>query len=117
MGYARAWGAKGTLSYARSITAAQVNAVKPTGLAQGGAQWRVYNSGAVPVLFLPFLNSAGVPVMTFPVDGAPPTGQLGTVIAPGAVEIISGFANADSFGAIGQTAGPSIIYVQRGEGI
>lgn len=104
-------------SYARSITAAQVNALSPVGFTAGGSCYRIFNSGTVPVAFLPFLAASGTPVLTFPVDGAPPTGQLGTVIAPGAVEVIQGPANADSFAAIGQGAGPSIIFVSRGDGV
>ena len=104
------------LTYARSITAAQVNAVSPTGFASGGNALRVYNSGTVGVAVIAYQASQGTPTLVFPVDGAPPTGEPGTVIAPGAVEVFCIPANADSFAAIGLSAGPSIIYVQRGDG-
>jgi hypothetical protein len=114
---------KASLTYARSITAAQVNSVTPVGFATGGRDVLVYNSGAVPVMFYAYNSKitagtpGGLPTMVFPVDGTPPTGQPGTVVPPGAIHVIGIRADADSFTAIGQAAGPSVIYVQRGEGL
>ena len=105
------------LSYARSITASQVNAVQPTGFASGGNSCQVYNGGSVAICFLAYANAAGTPTLVFPVDGAPPTGEPGTVVAPGVTIVLQIPANADSFAAIGSAAGPSLIYVQRGEGL
>lgn len=109
------------LSYARSITASTVASRQPTGLASfGPAQYLVDNSSAsvlVCILFYNFAQTAADPTLTFPVDGAPPTGQRGTVILPGQSKIISVNESVDSFVAIGSAAGPTIIYVQRGEGL
>jgi hypothetical protein len=113
---ASAFNPKKNLAYARSITASQVNAVQPAGFAQGGGYVLVFNAGPAHVLFAAYTNANGAPTLAFPVDGAPPTGQPGTVIPAGAQEVIGIPANADSFAAIGSAAGPTLIYVQRGEG-
>lgn len=121
----RAWGPKKNLVYARSIPATQANAIQPVGFANGGGQCSVYNSGATDVMIAFWLHADGDPTLTFPVDGAPPTGQgagtpahgaSATIVPKGARIQISIPVNADSFGAIGSAAGPSIIYVQRGDG-
>lgn len=113
---------KSNLTYARSITAAQVNAIKPVGFTQGGREMLVYNSGAVAVMVAAFNSTlaagqGGQPTMVFPADGAPPTGQPGTIVPPGGYVVIGIRSDADSFCAIGQAAGPSLIFVQRGEGL
>jgi hypothetical protein len=124
----RAWGPKQNKVYARSITAAQVNAVQPTDFAKGGNQVKVYNSGATDVLVAFWAHGDGDPTLVFPVDGAPPTGQgagqpgqqksgaTATIVPKGVEKQISIPLSADSFGAVGSGAGPSIIYVQRGDG-
>ena len=115
-----------SLAFSRSVTAVTTLATQPTGFAQGGNNYRVINSGALPILIVfynftlgtPNVNTPGTnPTLVFPVDGNPPVGQVGVVIPAGADEIIQGVANADSFAAIGQAAGPTLIFVQRGEGI
>lgn len=105
------------LTYARSVGNTQVNAVQPVGFASGGKTALIYNSGATDILILFYANAAGTPTLTFPVDGAPPTGQAGTVIEKGTTQSLNIPANADSFACIGSAAGPGIIYVQRGEGL
>lgn len=124
MGF-RAWGPKLNLAYARSVPNTQVNAIQPAGFVNGGDQAKVYNSGATDVLVCFYSHSLGEPVLTFPVDGAPPVGQGGgtgrkdvsvTIVPKGAEKQVSIPASADSFAAIGSAAGPSIIYVQRGDG-
>lgn len=122
----RAWGPKQNLAYARSIGVATVTAVQPVGFAKGGDQCKIYNSGAVDVLFVAYSHSAGDPTLTFPVDGSPPVGQgigatgrndfVATIVPKGVEKQITIPATADSFAAIGQAAGPTIIYVQRGDG-
>lgn len=113
---------KSNLTYARSITAAQVNALKPAGFTQGGREMLVWNSGTVAVMVAAYNSTlaagqGGTPTMVFPVDGAPPTGEPGTIVPPGAIMVIGIRSDADSFAAIGAAAGPSVIYVQRGEGL
>lgn len=116
MSYTRAFGPKANLVYARSITASQVNAVTPAGLKTGGDTWRVYNSSStIAVIVLPYNNARGTPTLVFPIDGGPPTGEPGVLVAPGQTVNITGFADSDSFAAIGSAAGPSLIYVQRGD--
>jgi hypothetical protein len=105
------------LSYALSVAATQANATTPVGFTAGGNAMQIYNSGTNPVCVIAYQNSLGVPTLVFPVTGAPPVGEPGTVVAPGATIVFQIPANADSFSAIGLVAGPSIIYVQRGEGI
>jgi len=112
-----AFNPKKNLTYARSITAAQVNATTPVGFASGGTACAVYNSGPNDVLFAAYLNSAGAPTLVFPVDAGPPAGSVGHVVPKGARVVIQIPANADSFAAIGSAAGPALIYVQRGEGL
>lgn len=124
----RAWGPRQNKVYARSITASQVNAIQPAGFSTGDGQVKIYNSGTVDVLVAFWNHGDGDPALTFPVDGAPPVGQgagqpgtqvhgaTATVVPKGVEKQISIPVNADSFGAIGQGAGPSVIYVQRGTG-
>ncbi len=96
---------------ALSVTASNSQATTPTGFKQGGTACRIYNSGstAVCVVF-----GVGAQTAVLPVAGTP---SAGYVIAPGAVEIVSIPANSDSFAAIGTAAGPSVIYVLRGDGL
>lgn len=121
----RAWGPKKNLVFALSVAATQVNATTPVGFANGGNQCSLYNSGATDVLVSFYKNADGVPTLTFPVTGAPPVGSgpgtgpnagACTVIPKGARIQVSIPAGCDSFAAIGSAAGPSIIYVQRGDG-
>lgn len=118
----RAFGPKTNKVYARSITASQINAIQPVGFANGGGQCKIYNSGATDVLVAFWAHANGDPTLVFPVDGAPPTGQGAgnlttvTVVPKGVEKQISIPLSADSFGGIGSGAGPSIIYVQRGDG-
>jgi len=124
-GGATPWQPQG-LAFSRSVTAVTTLATQPVGFAQGGNSYRVINTGAVSILIVfynftlgtPGVNAAGAnPTLVFPIDGNPPVGQVGVVIPPGADEIVQGVANADSFAAIGSAAGPTLIFVQRGEGI
>ena len=124
MGF-RAWGPKQNLVYARSVPNTQVNAVQPTGFGRGGDQVKVYNSGSTDVLVVFYSHTVGDPTLTFPADGAPPVGEpaisgrsdwAATIVPKGVEKQISLPATADSFAAIGSAAGPSIIYVQRGDG-
>lgn len=124
----RAWGPRQNKVYARSITASQVNAIQPAGFVNGDGQVKVYNSGSTDILVAFWAHADGDPTLVFPVDGAPPTGQgagqpgaqksgaAATIVPKGVEKQISIPASADSFGAIGSGAGPSIIYVQRGTG-
>lgn len=105
------------LVYARSVGATQVNAIQPVGFTQGEAGVIIYNSGSTDVLVVFFVNANGVPTLTFPVDGSPPTGQAGYMVGKGTTQTFKIPANVDSFAAIGSAAGPSIIYVQRGCGL
>lgn len=115
MGF-RAWGYKTNKVYALSVGAAQADATSPVGFVNGGGQYVVYNSGATDVLVAFYKNANGKPTLTFPVSGAPPVGEAGTIIPKGDRVQVSGPIDADSFSAIGSAAGPSIIYVQRGDG-
>jgi len=86
----------------------------------GECSCRVFNSSTtVTIAFqaYSFAITGADPSLTFPVDGAPPTGQPVIIIAPGATAFFDIPANADSFAAIGSAAGPTIIYVQRGTGV
>lgn len=122
----RAWGPKQNAVYARSITASTVTAVQPVGFANGGNQAKVYNaSSTVAVLVCFYSHAAGDPTLTFPVDGTPPAGSKAgaarpdaavTIVPPLAEKQISIPIGADSFAAIGAAAGPSLVYVQRGDG-
>ena len=122
----RAWGPKQNKVYARSITASQVNAITPTGFANGGNQVKIANAGTLAVLVAFWKHSDGDPTLTFPADGSPPTGQnagapvdgvaCATLVLPGQEKQISIPLGVDSFGAIGSAAGPTLIYVQRGDG-
>lgn len=109
-----AFNPKKNKTYARSITASQVDAATPVGFVQGGTSCAVYNAGSVDVLFAAYAGAA--PTLAFPADAAPPVGVAGHVIPAKTRVVIQIPANADSFSAIGQAAGPSLIYVQRGEG-
>lgn len=124
----RAWGPRQNKIFARSVPATQVNAIQPAGFASGDGQVKVYNSGSTDVMVAFWAHADGDPTLTFPVDGAPPTGQgagqpgtqvhgaTATIVPKGVEKQISIPVTADSFGAIGSGAGPSIIYVQRGTG-
>jgi hypothetical protein len=133
MSFPAPWRPDGAPVYALSVGVAQVNATQPVGFVTGGGTARLVNTGATAILVV-FYNFAisGTPVLTFPVTGAPPVGQppigsvpgqmFATLLSPaaagslGSVNYIDVPANADSFSAIGSAAGPSIFYVQRGEG-
>lgn len=123
----RAWGPKTNKVYARSITASQVNAIQPVGFANGGGQVKIANSSTTVQVLVGFWKHAdGDPTLVFPVDGAPPTGQnagnptdgqaAATFVLPNQEKQISIPVGCDSFGAIGSAAGPTLIYVQRGDG-
>jgi D-tyrosyl-tRNA(Tyr) deacylase len=123
MGF-RAWGPKQSPVYALSVGSTQATATTPTSFNNGGDQAKIYNSGSTIVLVSFYSNASGTPTLTFPVTGSPPTGQnagkrpdaVTTLVAPGAEKQISIPATADSFTAIGSATGPSVIYVQRGDG-
>ena len=124
MGF-RAWGPKNNAVFALSVAATHIDATQPVGFAHGGDQLKIYNSGTTDVLVAVYSNSAGAPTLAFPVSGAPPVGVNGgsgrtdivvTMVPTGAEKQISMPATADSFAAIGSAAGPSIIYLQRGDG-
>lgn len=112
MAYASAFKPSGA-TYALSIGATTVPATQPTGFAGGGQVARVVNSGSTNV-FVVF--GSGVQTAVLPVTGAPPTGLAGTMVKSNSVAYIDGVGTADSFAAIGDAAGPSIIYVQKGDG-
>lgn len=129
MGF-RAWGAKQNLAYALSVPATQADATTPAGFAGGGDQVSIYNSGATDVLVAFYKNASGKPTLVFPVTGSPPTGEgagaptsptlaegrTAVVVPKGARIQVSVGILVDSFSAIGSAAGPSIVYVQRGDG-
>lgn len=113
----RSWGPKENLVYALSVGSSQVDATKPTGFAVSANQFMVYNSGSTDVLVYAYkYNGTANPTLTFPTSGSPPTGRTGTIVPAGKRILVSGPTDADSFSAIGSGAGPSIIYVQRGDG-
>lgn len=118
----RAWGPKSNSVYALSVAAAQVNATLPVNFNIGGGQCKIYNSGATDVLVTFYKNANGAPTQVFPLTGAPPVGYTAgrdtvtTVVPKGVEKQVSITIDADSFAAIGSGAGPSIIYVQRGDG-
>lgn len=99
------------LTYALSVSNANSQATTPTGFTQGGAAVQIYNSGAtdVQVVF-----GVGAQTAVFPTPGSP---QAGYTIPSKAVIVVAIPANSDSFAAIGSAAGPSIIYVTRGDGV
>lgn len=101
----------GQLTFALSVTGANSQATQPAGFSSGPAACRIYNSGtvAVQVVF-----GQGAQVAALSVPGTPAAGYI---IAPGAVEVVGIPANSDSFAAIGTAAGPSVIYVTRGDGL
>lgn len=132
MGAAGSWRPGTALTYALSVPNTQVNAQQPVGFAGGGGTVRIVNAGTTDI-FIVFFSYAQagntLPVLTFPVSGSPPTGQPGTFAAQQVGVMVAAVgasgaqpmyvdipATADSFSAIGGAAGPSIIYVQRGEG-
>jgi hypothetical protein len=135
MSFPAPWRASATPIYALSVGAAQVTARQPVNFSLGGGTVRLVNTGATAVLitFYNFpLNNSTDPTLTFPVTGAPPVGQptVGAIAGPytstmlvpaaagslGSVNYLDIPGQCDSFAAIGSAAGPSIIYVQRGEG-
>lgn len=101
----------GANTFALSVTGSNSQATTPAGFSSGGVAGRIYNSGSVAVQIV-FGIGAQTAVLSVP--GTP---QPGYVIAPGAVEVVGIPANADSFAAIGTGAGPSVIYVTRGDGL
>lgn len=103
----------GALTYALSVGNVTAPATTPTGFVGGGSVARVVNSGATNVQII---FGVGVQTAVLPVTGAPPTGQPGTMCKSGSTTYIDLPAQSDSFAAIGDAAGPSVIYVQRGEG-
>lgn len=102
-----------SLAYALSVTNASVAATLPVGFVGGGGVARVSNSGASNV-FVVF--GVGVQTAVLPATGAPPVGQAGFMCLKGNTTYVDIPANCDSFAAIGDAAGPSVIYVHRGEG-
>lgn len=98
-------------TYSLSVTGANTQATALAGFSSGGGACRIYNSGtvAVQVVF-----GVGAQIAALSVPGTPAAGY---VIAPGAVEIVGIPANSDSFAAIGAGAGPSVVYVTRGDGL
>lgn len=98
-------------TFALSVAATNSQATLPAGFTQGGAAAQIYNSGAnaVHIVF-----GVGAQVAVLPVPGTP---QPGYTIAPGATMVVGIPANADSFAAIGTAAGPSVVYVTRGDGL
>lgn len=120
----RSWGPKQNMVYALSVAATSVAARQPVGFAGGGNQCKIKNSGTIPVMVAFYkYNGSADPTLVFPVTGAPPVGENGAQALAAAVVLLAGEVaqisipnNADSFAAIGSAAGPSIIYVQRGDG-
>lgn len=121
MGF-RAWGPKQSPVFPLSVGSAQADATTPAGFTNGGDQGKVYNSGSTDVFVCFYSNSKGKPALTFPVSptaqnaGASRPDAAVTIVPKGVEKQISIPATADSFSAIGSAAGPSIIYVQRGDG-
>lgn len=121
MGF-RAWGPKQNSVVPLSVGSAQADATTPAGFGNGGDQCKVYNSGSTDVLVCFYTNAKGKPTLTFPAGGTPSNAGAArpdasvTVVPKGVEKQISIPATADSFSAIGSAAGPSIIYVQRGDG-
>lgn len=101
------------LTYALSVTAASVPATSPIGFTAGGGTVRIVNTGTTNVQIV---FGVGPQTAALPVTGAPPVGQFGVMVKAGSVTYFDIQASADSFAAIGDGAGPSTIYVQRGEG-
>lgn len=101
----------GQQTYALSVAGTNSQATAPPGFSSGPTACRIYNSGSVAVQVV---FGAGAQTAALSVPGTP---QPGYVIAPGAVEVVGIPANADSFAAIGTAAGPSVIYVTRGDGL
>lgn len=101
----------GYKTYALSVTGSNSQATTPSGFSSGGTACRIYNSGTVAVQIV---FGIGAQTAVLSIAGTP---QSGYVIAPGAVEVVGIPANADSFAAIGAGAGPSLVYVTRGDGL
>lgn len=99
------------LTFALSVTGSNSQATTPAGFTQGGAVAQIYNSGSVTVQVV---FGVGAQTAALPVPGTPAAGYI---IAPGALMCVGIPANADSFAAIGAGAGPSVIYVTRGDGV
>lgn len=135
MSFPAPWRPSNAPVFALSVAAASVAARQPVNFTLGGGTVRIVNTGATSVLitFYNFLlNGSADPTLTFPVTGAPPVAQppVGTIVGPqtstllvpaaagslGSVNYLDIPGQCDSFVAIGSAAGPSIIYVQRGEG-
>lgn len=123
----RAWGPKQNLIYALSVANAQITATTPVGFNKGGNQVKIANSGTTAVFIVFYKNADGAPTLTFPVSGTPPVGEgsslspvdgqtCATIVLGGQEKQISIPIGCDSFAAFGAAAGPSIIYVQRGDG-
>lgn len=118
------WRPSRNLVYARSVAAANVASRQPGGFAGGGPVAKVQNRGATDVLitFYSFATLSADPTTAFPVDGSPPVGtgggnsQVSALVPAGGTVFVDGVGQSDSFTAIGAAAGPSLIYVQRGEG-
>lgn len=101
----------GSSTYALSVVGTNTQLTTPPGFTSGGAACRIYNAGTVAVQIV---FGVGAQTAALSVPGTPAPGYI---IAPGAVEIVSIPANADSFAAIGTGAGPSVVYVTRGDGL
>jgi hypothetical protein len=99
------------LTYVLSVTASNSQATLPTGFASGGLSARIFNFGAAAVQIV---FGIGAQVAVLSTAGTP---QPGYVIAPNAVEVVGIPATCDSFAAIGTAAGPSVVYVTRGDGL
>lgn len=110
--YSSSWRPTGA-TYALSVAAASVAATTPAGFANGGSTVRVVNAGATNV-FMVFGSGAQTAVL--PVTGAPPVGVSGVMCPAGKTSYFDIPQSADSYAAIGDGAGPSLVYVQRGEG-
>lgn len=101
----------GSNTFALSVTGSNTQATTPAGFASGGIAVRIYNSGSVAVQVV-FGTGAQTAALSIPGTPAP-----GYIIAAGSVEVVCIPATADSFAAIGTGAGPSVIYVTRGDGL
>lgn len=105
------WRPGSALTFATSIGAISVASTTPAGFTSGGGTVRIINSGTTNVQIV---FGVGAQVATLPIAGTPAAGTMVRGGAPATYIDIP--ANADSFAAIGDAAGPSILYIQRGEG-
>ena len=107
-----------SLTYSLSaIGVASVPATLPVGFIGGGSVARIVNSGPATDADVFVVFGTGAQTAVFPVTGAPPVGQGPGVLAKAnATTYYDLPAQADSFAAIALAAGPSTIYVTRGEG-